>query len=153
MPTLARLATLVIPINFNPRPRAIHSIAGSQPNSRLVLLPNRPLNPGHRHRCCLDQQEAGFVGASVDADGRTVRTQEAPHQSARNRAPFRSTRTCSTTSRKAHMRLEGIVNLADSGCLFRPRSVRAGQHNRRAKDLPTRAAAPPTQRAYHGRLS
>jgi carbon-monoxide dehydrogenase large subunit len=31
--------------------------------------------------------------------------------------------------------------------------VRAGHHNRRAKDLPTRAAAPPTQQAYHGRLS
>jgi len=28
-----------------------------------------------------------------------------------------------------------------------------GQHNRRAKDFPTRAAAPPTQRAYHGVLS
>src|SRR6516162_4262120 len=30
----------------------------------------------------------------------------------------------------------GIVNLADPGRLLRPRSVRTGQHNRRAKDLP-----------------
>jgi hypothetical protein len=47
----------------------------------------------------------------------------------------------------------GIVNLADPGHPFAARLVAAGQHNRRAKDHPTRAAAPPTQRAYHGRLS
>ncbi len=39
---------------------------------------------------------------------------------------------------------EGIVNLMDPGRLFAARPVRAGQHNRRAKDRPTRAAAPPT---------
>jgi hypothetical protein len=50
-------------------------------------------------------------------------------------------------------RCRGIVNLTDPGRLLWPRSVRAEQHNRRAKDVPTRAAAPPTQRAYHGRLS
>ena len=45
------------------------------------------------------------------------------------------------------------VSLRTQGAFLRPRSVRAGQHNRRVKDLPTRAAAPPTQRAHHGRLS
>ena len=47
----------------------------------------------------------------------------------------------------------GIVNLTEPGHLFAARSVRAKQHSRRAKDLPTRAAARPTERAYHGRLS
>src|ERR1700730_14821082 len=51
------------------------------------------------------------------------------------------------------LRPQGIVNLADRGHLFAARSVGAGQRNKRAKDLPSRAAAPPIQQAYHGRLS
>jgi hypothetical protein len=35
-----------------------------------------------------------------------------------------------------------IVNLTDPGYLLRPRSARAGPHDRQAKDLPTQAAAP-----------
>jgi len=48
---------------------------------------------------------------------------------------------------------EGIVNLADPGRLFAAPLGSSGQQNRRAKDHPTRAAAPPTRRAYHGPLS
>jgi MFS family permease len=47
----------------------------------------------------------------------------------------------------------GHCQLSRPRAPFAARSVGAGQHNRRAKDFPTGAAAPPTQRAYHGRLS
>jgi hypothetical protein len=47
----------------------------------------------------------------------------------------------------------GYCQLKGLRASFAARSGRAGQHNRRAGDFPTRAAAPPTQRAYHGRLS
>src|SRR5215469_2289065 len=43
----------------------------------------------------------------------------------------------------------GIVNLTSQGAFLRPRSVRSGQHNRRAKDLPPRTRVPPTQGTYH----
>jgi hypothetical protein len=48
---------------------------------------------------------------------------------------------------------DGIVNLADRGRHFSPAWLEGGQHNRRTKVSPTRAAAPPTRRAYHDGLS